>query len=80
MKYTLKVSDLKPGEGMLTADIPETAAMPAWLHRLARDWADDFASANPGDRAVMLTVTLHVDVLYVPASVALPAKGKGRKA
>lgn len=82
MRYVYKASDLKPGEGMLTADIPETAAMPAWLHRLARDWADDFASANPGDRAVMLTVNLTVSVLYVPASVALPAaetKKKGRK-
>lgn len=78
MRYVYKVSDLKPGEGMLQRGIPEEICG-AMLHAAAQSFARQYARAHPGDRAVMLTVMIDATVDYVPASVALPAK-KGRKA
>ena len=74
MRYVYKVSELKPGEGLLQRGIPEGICN-AMLHAAAQSFAKQYALAHPTDRAVMLTVVIDATVDYVPASVAKKQRG-----
>lgn len=73
MRYVYKASDLRPGEGLATEELPSSVeAMNQHLHTIAVSWAKSFDASHLGSRAVMVTVKLDATIDYVPVGIAQP--------
>jgi len=75
MRYTYKVRDLRPGEGMVLAEL---ATVPDESTRCAAErYAADFAVMHPELDPVMLQLDYTVTAWYVPAPPVPAKKGRG---